>query len=109
MTKRSLRLNWLGLSNDIGKVYVADEIINKPSKLDDAEFKEIQKHPAGSAKLLEDLSGFAYQRDGANHHEKWNGKGYPNGLQGESISVDCILAIADTYDAMTSDRSYRKD
>ena len=99
-----------GLLHDIGKVYVADEIINKPSKLDDAEFKEIQKHPAGSAKLLEDLSGFASIKEmAANHHEKWNGKGYPNGLQGESISVGArILAIADTYDAMTSDRSYRK-
>ena len=99
-----------GLLHDIGKVYVADEIINKPSKLDDAEFKEIQKHPAGSAKLLEKLNGFASIKEmAANHHEKWNGKGYPGGLQGEAISVGArILAIADTYDAMTSDRSYRK-
>ena len=99
-----------GLLHDIGKVYVADEIIIKPSKLDDAEFKEIQKHPAGSAKLLEKLNGFATIKEmAANHHEKWNGKGYPGGLQGEAISVGArILAIADTYDAMTSDRSYRK-
>lgn len=99
-----------GLLHDIGKVYVAYDIINKPSKLDDEEFKEIQKHPAGSAKLLENLNGFASIKEmAANHHEKWNGKGYPNGLKGEDISVGArILAIADTYDAMTSTRSYRK-
>lgn len=99
-----------GLLHDIGKVYVSYDIINKTSKLDDDEFKEIQKHPAGTAKLLEGLGSFAIIKDiSASHHEKWNGFGYPNRVAGENIPYGArILAIADTYDAMTSTRSYRK-
>lgn len=98
------------LLHDIGKVQIPDQIINKTSSLTNEEFAEIKRHPFQSFHLLKDLQGFEDIKEmSLSHHEKWNGTGYPNALKGEEIPLGGrIIGIADTYDAMTSDRSYRK-
>ena len=99
------------LLHDVGKIGVPDAILNKPDKLTDTEFAEMRRHPMHGAailsniqspKVVEILPGVKY------HHEKWDGTGYPEGLQGEQIPLPGrILAVADFLDALTSDRSYR--
>lgn len=103
-------LRLASLLHDIGKVYIPDGIINKPSRLDEAEFAQIKRHPVESFNLLDVLPRFeAIRRMAHHHHERWDGKGYPAGLKGEAIPYGArIIGIADTYDAMTSTRSYRK-
>ncbi len=98
------------LLHDIGKIYTPDNILTKPARLTDTEFSMIQAHPVNGAKLLGDLRSFSLAKDmGMHHHERWDGKGYPDTLAKEEIPFGArIVAIADTYDAMTSDRSYRK-
>ena len=96
--------------HDLGKVGIPDRILFKPGALSDEEYQEMQRHcDIGHriARSVPDLSHIAeWIRE---HHEKWDGTGYPSGLQGEDIPVPCrILAIVDAYDAMTSDRPYRK-
>lgn len=99
----------MGLLHDMGKIGVADSIINKPAKLTDAEYEIIKRHPVIGAQILQQISEFPQLSVGARwHHERYDGKGYPDGLKGEEIpEVARMLAIADTYDAMTSRRSYR--
>lgn len=103
------RIAFASLFHDIGKVNVPDEILKKPSSLTKEEFDEIKKHPGYGAKLVEktyfkDLSKVINQ-----HHEKVDGTGYPNGLKKDEICIEArIIAIADSFDAMTSDRPYRK-
>ncbi|MBU4361102.1 HD domain-containing protein [bacterium] len=96
--------------HDIGKIGVQESILNKPEKLDDEEWKEVRRHPEFSYKILKevnfpwDVKPIIYA-----HHERYDGKGYPSGLKGEKISLGArILAVADTFAAMTSDRAYRK-
>ncbi|MDI6776579.1 MAG: HD domain-containing protein [Syntrophales bacterium] len=96
--------------HDIGKIGIQEDILNKPGKLDEKEWKEIEKHPEGSLKILNgisfpwDIKPIIYA-----HHEGYNGKGYPAGLKGEETPLGArIIAVADHYDAMTSDRAYRK-
>jgi HD-GYP domain-containing protein (c-di-GMP phosphodiesterase class II) len=101
-----------GLLHDVGKIGVPDAILNKPGKLTDAEFKEMRLHPIHGARILSNiqsekvvslLPGVKY------HHERWDGKGYPDGLKGEEIPLlGRVLGVADFLDALTSDRSYRK-
>ena len=101
-----------GLLHDVGKIGVPDAILNKPGKLTDAEFAEIKLHPVHGARILSNiqspkvislLPGVKY------HHERWDGKGYPEGLAGENIPfLGRLLGVADFLDALTSDRSYRK-
>jgi HD-GYP domain-containing protein (c-di-GMP phosphodiesterase class II) len=101
-----------GLLHDVGKIGVPDAILNKPGTLTDEEFAAVRQHPVHGAailskiesrKVVELLPGVKY------HHERWDGKGYPEGLKGESIPlVGRVLAVADFIDALTSDRSYRK-
>jgi HD-GYP domain-containing protein (c-di-GMP phosphodiesterase class II) len=101
-----------GLLHDVGKIGVPDAILNKPGKLTDAEFKEMRLHPIHGARILSNiqsqkvvslLPGVKY------HHERWDGKGYPEGLKGEEIPLlGRVLGVADFLDALTSDRSYRK-
>jgi putative nucleotidyltransferase with HDIG domain len=100
----------LGLLHDIGKIIVSGEILEKDSKLTDSEYEEIKKHPSIGYRMLTATNEFASIADGVlSHHERWDGKGYPNGLKGEDIPVESrIIAIADAYDAMTSSRPYRK-
>jgi HD-GYP domain-containing protein (c-di-GMP phosphodiesterase class II) len=98
-----------GLLHDIGKVGIPDEILHKPDKLSDKEFAIIQQHPVIGHRILKDLSSISYVLPGVlYHHESIDGTGYPEGLQGDAIPLMArILAVADGYDAMTSDRPYR--
>lgn len=98
-----------GLLHDIGKISISGAIINKPGRLTDEEFSTIKKHPVNGAKILEKMRDIPYLQDGARyHHERYDGKGYPDGLKGENIpEIARIIAVADSYDAMTSYRSYR--
>ncbi len=96
--------------HDIGKVDIPGSIINKPDKLTDEEFATIKSHPVSSFKMLGGLSSFDNIRDIArHHHERVDGRGYPDKLDGELLSLGAkIIAVADTYDAITTTRSYRK-
>ncbi|MEA5093699.1 hypothetical protein SDC9_87212 [bioreactor metagenome] len=96
------------LFHDVGKYFIPDEILNKASKLSDEEFNYIKKHSTYSSELLhgkfiEDISKIVEA-----HHERLDGSGYPKGLKGDEIRIEAkIIAVADSYDAMTSDRAYR--
>ncbi len=98
-----------GLLHDIGKIRVPAEIINKPGKLTDEEYNMIKIHPVTGYRILESISDDGFIAIAAKfHHERYDGKGYPNGLVGERIpEVARILGVADAYDAMASNRSYR--
>lgn len=102
-------LNRGGLLHDIGKIGIPLLILNKPGKLDDDEYKEVMNHPSIGVKILEPIE--AYQDIIPmihQHHERFDGKGYPQGLAGEEIDLNArILAVADVYDALTSQRPYR--
>lgn len=96
--------------HDIGKIGISGEILNKPGRLTDEEFEIIQSHVTRGSKILEPMSRLHVLMPGVrNHHERYDGKGYPDGLKGdETHLIARIISIADTYDAMTSDRVYRK-
>lgn len=98
-----------GLLHDIGKVGVDDRILRKESKLDDDEFEQIKKHPEIGCQILAGLANLERILPGVrNHHESFDGNGYPDRLKGEEIPLMArILAVADSYDAMGSDRPYR--
>ena len=100
-----------GLMHDIGKVDIPLEIINKPTRLTDAEFEEVKTHPLRSIERLrhnQNLTQRVFNGISC-HHEKYDGTGYPFGLKGDKIHIYArILALADVYDALTSDRSYRR-
>lgn len=104
------KLQLAGLLHDIGKIGTPEAILNKPGGLTHEEFDKIKMHPGkgreiiGSIKQLNEISSWL-----RSHHEKYDGTGYPDRLKGDEIPLPGrILAVADTYDAMTSDRSYRK-
>ena len=98
-----------GLLHDVGKIRIPNEIINKPGKLTDEEYNIMKIHPVTGYHILRGIAGSEMIAIAAKyHHERYDGKGYPNGLIGEKIpEVARILGIADAYDAMTSNRSYR--
>ncbi len=98
-----------GLLHDVGKIRIPVEIINKPGRLTDEEFNIIKLHPVTGYHILHGISGNSEIAIAAKyHHERYDGKGYPNGLEGENIPEAArILGVADSYDAMTSNRSYR--
>jgi len=103
-------IQYAALLHDIGKIHIRDDILHKPGKLSESEFEEMQKHPAYGAKIMEPVKRFRtilpYM---FHHHEKYTGKGYPYHLKGEEIPLAArIIAVADSFDAMTSDRPYRK-
>lgn len=97
------------LLHDLGKIRVPDIIINKPSRLTNEEYDCIKLHPVSGYYILKDIKGNPLILQGAKwHHERYDGKGYPNGLAGENIpEIARIIGVADAYDAMTSNRSYR--
>ena len=99
-----------GLLHDIGKIAIPQAILCKPGRLTDDEFVIMKSHPANSEKLIASIKKLNEVADGVkHHHERWDGFGYPDKLAGENIPYSArIIAIADTYDAMTSTRSYRK-
>ena len=99
-----------GMLHDVGKIGVADEILHKPSRLTDDEYEEVKKHPAIGSFILNTLELSDTTMDAINyHHERYDGKGYPLGLKGKELSLEAqIIALSDAYDAMTSDRPYRK-
>nr|MBF0222357.1 HD-GYP domain-containing protein [Desulfobulbaceae bacterium] len=107
---RTIALAIGALFHDIGKTKIPLAILNKPGKLTDAEFDEMKRHSLYSAEVLrsaKDLPDEAYDM-GLHHHERYDGTGYPHGLKGEAISYGSQLcAIADVYDALTSDRCYK--
>jgi len=101
---------YAGLVHDVGKIAVPESIINKPGKLTDEEFEVIKRHPGRGEKILKQIEDMPYLALGAKyHHERYDGKGYPSHAAGEEIpKLARIIAVADAYDAMTSQRSYRK-
>lgn len=98
------------LLHDVGKIGVRDAVLNKDGKLTDEEYAEISRHPDEGWAILCDLEQLRYVLPGVlHHHERWDGRGYPDGLAGTAIPIDGrVMAVADAYDAMTSDRPYRK-
>ena len=102
------RVRLAGLLHDVGKIGINDAILSKPGKLDDAEWAEMRKHPELGARILrganlEDVAEWVIA-----HHERPDGRGYPAGLTDEQIPLEAkILAVADSYEAMTADRVYR--
>ncbi len=100
----------IALLHDIGKIGIPDSIISKPGKLTDEEYNIIKGHTLTGAKILSEIKSAPELIYGAKyHHERYDGKGYPCGLKGEEIpEISAIIAVADAYDAMTSNRSYRK-
>ncbi|HPS01018.1 MAG TPA: HD-GYP domain-containing protein, partial [Candidatus Sumerlaeota bacterium] len=99
-----------GVLHDIGKVGINDNILLKTSRLTDAEYTIIKQHPVIGARIIEPLGLIQEERDIIlHHHERIDGRGYPDGLKGEEIPfLARIVAIADSFDAMTSTRAYRK-
>ncbi|WP_372520576.1 HD-GYP domain-containing protein [Candidatus Ruminimicrobiellum ovillum] len=106
--ENSLRIS--ALLHDIGKIGIPESILNKSDKLLPEEIKLIEKHPILGAEILEPIKEFKNISLGVKyHHERYDGKGYPCGLTGENIPlIATIISVADAYDAMTSDRPYRK-
>lgn len=104
------RMKVAGLMHDIGKIGVDEIILNKPGKLDEGEWEIMRRHPEIGYRILSASSEFNdLSRAVLEHHERWDGNGYPRGLKGEQISYQArIIMIADSYDAMTSERSYKK-
>jgi len=98
-----------GPLHDVGKLAIPDDVLRKPGRLDDDELAQIREHPRLGARILLRLAAFR----GAlpyvlYHHERWDGTGYPTGRAGEQIPLEArVLAVADAFDAMTSDRPYR--
>jgi putative nucleotidyltransferase with HDIG domain len=103
-------INFAGTLHDIGKIGIRDDILLKPGRLTEEEFEKIKEHPAIGADIVSKLG--LWDREVKiirHHHERFDGKGYPDGLQGENIpKLSRIMSVADCFDAMASDRSYRK-
>ncbi|BDC93046.1 HD domain-containing phosphohydrolase [Treponema bryantii] len=107
--KYCIDIYYAGLLHDVGKIGVPVSIINKTGKLSEDEFAEIKKHPVIGKQILSSITKSPYLSIAAkSHHERYDGRGYPEGLKGEDIpEIARIISVADSYDAMTSKRSYR--
>jgi len=105
-------LNLAGFLHDVGKTQIPEHILNKPSKLTDEEFEQMKLHTVYGRRLLEETGMPDLRIVGEvveQHHERYDGKGYPRGLQGNQISkLAAIITVVDSYDAMTVDRVYQK-
>lgn len=102
-------INNIGLLHDIGKIAISEELLNKPGRLTQEEYDEIKRHPEIGYRILCSANEMTEIAEYVlSHHERWDGKGYPRGLRENAIPIQSrMIAIADTFDAMTSMRSYR--
>lgn len=102
-------LEWSALLHDVGKIGIRDDVLKKEGKLTDEEFDHIKEHPVRGYEIIRDNIYMRACSDGVlHHHERYDGKGYPFGLKGESIPLDGrVIQIADIFDALTTTRSYR--
>lgn len=102
-------LETAGLLHDIGKIVVDEKLLNKAGPLTEEEYEEVKKHPEISYQILRAVDTYAtIAEDILSHHERWDGRGYPRGLTGSQISLTArIIAVSDTYEAMTATRTYR--
>ena len=105
------RLNWAALLHDIGKLEVPEKLLNKPGRPTPDEWDVLRTHPGAAAAYVEPLRGWLgdWVDAATQHHERYDGTGYPEGLSGKHISLaGRIVSIADAYDVMTAARSYKK-
>src|ERR1700678_1784058 len=104
------RIRTGALLHDIGKIGIADSVLQKTGRLTDEEFALVKEHPAIGRRILEGVGGLSPFLNAVElHHENWDGSGYPKGQVGEETPVDArIIHVSDAYDAMTTDRSYRR-
>jgi len=107
--KQSKVLHWASMLHDIGKIGIPETILNKPGALTDAEYSIIKSHSEKGCDILKPLEQLSTSLPGVmHHHERYDGQGYPHGLKGEDIPMlGRIIAVADTFDAITSNRAYR--
>ena len=107
---RSEQLYFAGLIHDVGKIGISENILTKPGKLNDMEFEVIKSHSALGGDILTGIYEFPiFASVARHHHERFDGSGYPDKLKGSNIPYEArVVAICDSFDAMTSDRSYRK-
>ncbi|MCZ6795629.1 MAG: response regulator [Planctomycetota bacterium] len=107
------RLGWAALVHDVGKIGVSETVLHKPGKLTEEEFTEMKRHPVYSAEIIRPLAhlkgGDPTVRAIYHHHERMDGKGYPDGIKGEAIPLlSRLISVCDVFDALSSDRPYRK-
>lgn len=110
MTADEINLAYMmGIMHDVGKIKIPTEILTKPGRLTEEEYKIMQRHPVEGAKMLQEITGAELIVDVMrHHHERYDGKGYPSGLIGEKIPLlSRMLALCDSFDAMTTNRCYR--
>ena len=109
-SKKLEDLHRAALLHDVGKVGIPLSVLDKPGALNDDEYEIIKKHPTIGARILEPIASYAdIIPIVLQHHERFDGKGYPGGISGNEIDIGArILAVADVYDALISDRPYRK-
>lgn len=103
-------IEYMALLHDTGKIGVSESILNKPGRLTDKEYQVIQEHPVIGARIVSEVDFFKKASTIVRHHHEWyNGEGYPDGLKGEDIPLGArIIAVADAFDAITSERPYRR-
>lgn len=107
--ERQYNLKIACILHDIGKIGVSEAIISKPGKLTREEYEDMKQHPVLGSKIVKNLYGFDLEEIIRHHHENFDGTGYPDGLSGEAIPLESrIMSVMDTFDAMTTNRPYRK-
>ena len=108
--KEAYDIKIAGMLHDIGKIMVPPEILNKAGKLTDDEYEIIKQHPETGYQILKSVEEYmALSKMVLHHHERWDGKGYPEGLSGEEIPLGSrIIGVADAFEAMTADRTYQR-
>ncbi len=104
-----VKLAYAALYHDVGKIEIPDYILLKPSRLTDEEYEEIKKHPTIGSEMSKEIDFLDIHTIIAQHHERIDGSGYPYGLSGDAIRLEAkIIAVVDSFDAMTTNRSYKK-
>lgn len=108
--KEAERIGFFSMMHDVGKIHIPDRILNKPGRLDEAEWAIMKDHTVAGEKILGESAYYAIARQIARSHHEWvDGSGYPDGLKGSDIPLPArVVAVADVYDALTHDRAYKK-